>query len=400
MKYPVLILAVLAAAGPALAAGTNEYGGYDIAAMSGASEAPYGEVRGWTAYSGTISGRFAYCAGETKDGDTIWRLGFDGQQWQLGVPYATGDGAWDGEYEVDGARKPASGTAANGWTFMWLGLQELDEVRNGNEIVLDIGRASIAHPLKGTAAIVTKIEECVARKGNASGAQVAAAKPAAASAPAGCPDKLPGTGLCPAEAAALIGGAKPSQEAFSEPYQNCSWAINETPFAGDYLLYYAAECKGRKSLLDYAGGAHFAELTVVESAFAEGEFTPPDAPLVRVAGTEPGDPEGSVLARARAAIEDPARAAMCKAQSGAEFGYPADSIVVDVGPEDAAKLSEDERMSGACGPFGAGDSARFWRVFQSFSWFFDLGQDAFQDIDAASLTLVTSDGKGGWKKAE
>lgn len=496
----VACAAFLAIASPALVpqalAGTNVYGGYDIV---GGKETAYGEARGWRVFSGAVDGKFAYCAGERADGDTVWRLGTDTMQWQLGVPYMASPGEWQGEYDIDGRRMPASGVGANGWTFMWLGLQELDEVRNGNQIVLDIGRASITHPLKGTAAVITKIEECVSRQGAGGDALAASAAVQSqaglyptfeACQPAGSvrterdgpaasvtfrvdnsvgatlslnwiahdgqvhsygqiapgqamqmntyvghlwmatdghacayqevepgarsitfvvdapPDTggndtsiLPGTGLPPERAAALIGLPAPA-DGFGDYYAACSWTINETPFAGDYLLYYAADCKGRRSLLEFAGGAQFAELTLVESALAEGPFTPSGMPLVKVAGAEPGDPKASVLARARAAIDDPARAAKCQAWPGAEWGYPADAFVVDVSPRDAETLSEDERMSGACGPFGVGDSARFWRVFQGFAWFFDLGQDAWQDIDPASLTLVTADGRGGWKRAE
>lgn len=217
---------------------------------------------------------------------------------------------------------------------------------------------------------------------------------------ASCPDdgpRLPGTGLCEGRAVNYLNLGEGERPALPE---GCSWSINETPFATDYLLYLAAECKGRKSKLEFAGGAHFAELTVADSAFAEGEFTPTENPLVLVGGTDPADPKKSVLAYARERIEDPAQAKKCIVRSGKEYNYPADSYVVDVSVKESAKRPQDEPPAALCGPLGAGDSASFWRVFQGFSWFFDLGQDAYQDIDPESLTLITSDGEGGWQIAE
>ncbi|GIL03276.1 MAG: hypothetical protein BroJett030_31750 [Alphaproteobacteria bacterium] len=494
---------LLAFAAPALVgqawAGTNVYGGYDI---SGGHETAYGETRGWRVVSGAVDGKFAYCAGELADGDTVWRLGYDTMQWQLGVPYMASPGEWQGEYEIDGRRMPASGVAGDGWSFMWLGLQELDEVRNGNEIVLDIGRASIPHPLKGTAAVITKIEECVSRRGMVGNASVAASAQTQADhyptfeacQPAGSvrterdgpaasvtfrvdksvgatlslnwiahdgqvhsygqiapgqsmemntyvghlwmatdggscayqevepgarsitfvvdapPDtggsdtgKLPGTGLTQEQAAALIGRPAPAAE-FGDYYAGCKWAINETPFpGGDYLLYYAPECKGRRSLLEFSGGAQFAELAVADSAYAEGAFIPPGYPLVRIADAGQGDARANVLVRARAAIEDPAMKKKCGILPVAETGLPADHIVVGLLPahrQEKPEYSEPYGAVGLCGPFGENDGVSFWRIFQGSAWFFNLGQDAFQDIAPESLTLVTADRKGGWKRAE
>lgn len=506
--------ALLALAAPALVghawAGTNVYGGYDI---FGGRETAYGETGGWTVSSATVDGKFAYCAGETHAGGQ-WRLGTDGMQWQLGVPYAPSTGEWQGEYEIDGRRMPASGVAANGWSFMWLGLQELDEVRNGSEIILDIARASIDLSLKGTAAVITKIEECLSRQGaggNASAASTAQSQtdlyptfemcqpagsvrterngpetavtfrvdnsvpvpvdlfwidPNGTSHPYGqiapgqsmqmntyaghlwmatdggsCayqevepgtqtitfvadapPDtggngvsdndtgKLPGTGLTHEQAAALIGGEKPSQEAFFDPYKDCKWAVNETPFptldGPGYLLYYVPECKGRKSLLDYTGGAHYSELTVVDSAFAaysEEPFTPPGYPLVRIADPGEGDVRANLLVRVRSEMEDSAMQPKCGILPTDYTGLPADHIVIGLMPEhrnDKPEYLEPYGAVGLCGPFGENDGVSFWRIFQRRAWFFNLGQDAWQDIDAASLTLVTSDGAGGWKRVQ
>ncbi len=68
---------------------------------------------------------------------------------------------------------------------------------------------------------------------------------------------------------------------------------------------------------------------------------------------------------------------------------------MDVSAAEAAKARKDEPRT-ACGPVGLDeDSETYWRVFQGYSWFFELGQDE-AEIDPGSLTLIHKDAQGKW----
>lgn len=140
----------------------------NIADAPGAAETSYGTTRGWTVYAGSIDGRFRYCVGQNEiDGITL-RLGSDGAQWQVAIPVTVASGSFGG-FEVDGQRWDMSGPVGTKWVFGWINhSEELDAIRNGNLMILDIGRASIDVPLKGTAAVVLKVQECLQRRGRRS----------------------------------------------------------------------------------------------------------------------------------------------------------------------------------------------------------------------------------------
>lgn len=224
-----------------------------------------------------------------------------------------------------------------------------------------------------------------------------AAKPAA-TAPAACPDqsaKLPGTGLCQKDAAALLAFAEGERPPAPS---GCDWVVNETEMAGgDYLLYRAARCKGKVTQLAYAGGAQMAELTYAVSAMTNDADKGRKA--VRIAGAEPGDRNAYILNVARAAMKNKAEAARCQVRLAKFPNWPADALVVDVSAADAAKAPKDEPRT-ACGPYGLDeDSQTFWRVFGGLSWFFELGQDDLE-IDPGSFTLVHQEDNGRWARSE
>ena len=215
----------------------------------------------------------------------------------------------------------------------------------------------------------------------------------AAATPPTCSDTMPGTGLCRADAGSylrLAAGPRP------EAPKGCTWVVNEMPMPGDkYLLYFAAKCNGKMTTLDFAGGAHKSELSYAVSTMgtAKGEK------VVEIWGAEPGDPKKAVLIHAREMIKNPKEAAQCQTRAAGFEGWPADALVVDIGAAEAAKLPKDGPRS-ACGPYGLDeDSQTFWRVFQGFSWFFNLGQDSLE-IDPGSFTIVRKDDRGKWIVSE
>lgn len=213
-----------------------------------------------------------------------------------------------------------------------------------------------------------------------------------------CPDDgptLPGTGICAGRAVNYMNIVEGDAPDIPE---NCDWTVNETAFAGDYLLYLAATCDGKKAKLGYAGGAHFAHLTLDWSAVVNASLE--DTVLVMVTGADMEDPRNNILYYARDAMDDGIEAKKCSVRSTGTGGWPVDALVVDISADEAAKAPKDGPRS-ACGPFGLNeDETAYWRIFQGFSWWFQFSQDAYQDIDPRSLTLLTSDGNGGWMTIE
>lgn len=134
----------------------------NIAGEPGTSEQFYGSARNYTIYSGSDRLRLRYCVAERDFGGSILRIGFDGGQWQLAVPYGS-DPDYYGEFDVDGHTAGLSGTAANGWTFAWISAPHLDAIKEGNLMILDIGKASLDFTLDGSTAAILKVQECVQR---------------------------------------------------------------------------------------------------------------------------------------------------------------------------------------------------------------------------------------------
>ena len=149
--------------------------GSDIASDK-AVENLYGAAHDWQVGFGRIDGSFAYCYAEMLFDEGPMRIGYDGGQWQLGL-LVRSKAPYEGSIEVDGRSFYAAGTANQDWTFVWLDMQMLDAVRNGDELVVELNRQSINRPLKGIAAAITKVDECVQRKGVPPGGK-AAAEPA------------------------------------------------------------------------------------------------------------------------------------------------------------------------------------------------------------------------------
>lgn len=217
-----------------------------------------------------------------------------------------------------------------------------------------------------------------------------------ASAPAACADsaaRLPGTGLCPADASAMLPAATGFQATAPD---GCTWSVGEAALPdAQWLLYRAARCGTKTTQLAYASAKPLAQLSYATSAYygddAKGQT------IVQVAPVSNGDANATIVALARGAAEDPAKAVGCAVRPAGIEGWAQGALVVDIPAAEAAKLPQDEIRS-ACGPLGLDQgSQRFWRAFQGHVWLFDLGQEA-PDVDPGSLTLVRKDGDGGWAR--
>lgn len=283
---------------------------------------------------------------------------------------------WLSHFQLsDAPTKPiASISALSSLSFAYM----MPGNRTGNDEI------TVTFELTGSAAAILALDECFEVANATTSANVETDPVEIVS---DCPDdgpRLPGSGICQGRGVNYLNIVEGTQPALLD---GCDWKLNETPLpAGDYLLYLAASCGENISQLDFAVGAHFAEVSVARSALSNGE---PGSLIIRVGSADDSDPHKNILQYVEDEMQDPVASAQCNVRSGYE-GWPADALIVDNMSEEEAAQSQE--MRSACGDFGFnGESQAYWRVFDGYSWFFDLGQDAYQDIDPRSLTIVTAE---------
>ena len=140
-----------------------------------------------------------------------------------------------------------------------------------------------------------------------------------------------------------------------------------------------------------------AELTIRPSVVG-GEPVEMESPLVRIMDLDPDAPTAGILAVVNEDLRASGIDDECSVRRADVPGWPADALVADVSPEAAAASTDGPRAN--CGQYGySEDEARYWRTFQGRTWFFQLDQDLYQDVDPNSLTLVVRDGVGEWQRA-
>ncbi len=137
----------------------------NIANVRGAQESTYfASVRGWKVVVGAVNGRPAYCATIKDQGGSELRIGYGSEQWQVGIPYSAKRGEFVGSMELDGNVSGTAGVSDGKWTFLWLNLGERDALMNGQQVIFEVGKASMDYELSGTSAAIQKVEECVERR--------------------------------------------------------------------------------------------------------------------------------------------------------------------------------------------------------------------------------------------
>ncbi|MBD59048.1 MAG: hypothetical protein CL808_02855 [Citromicrobium sp.] len=206
--------------------------------------------------------------------------------------------------------------------------------------------------------------------------------------------RLPLSGLCPEAAAAylsVVEGPEPELAA-----ESCEWALGEAWLADMLVLYRAAQCSGRTSRLLGGAGAHMASLELIETAYHEdgSAFGKLEEPIryADVMTLFKGKPAQDVQHRALYGLQrEVPRSCKARKMDDVEDGY-----IVDVSAAMRARQPQDQPPAQLCGAYGYGDDANLWRVFQGYAWFIYRGQDAYEDIDYRSLTLLEPDGEGGW----
>lgn len=190
-----------------------------------------------------------------------------------------------------------------------------------------------------------------------------------------CPDdgpRLPLSGVCAGRATSYM----ETDSAEGDAPAGCEWTVNETPFADQVLLYRALSCGEKNVALDYAGGAHAAELSYKASALhaeAVPDASDPMAshPIVRVATYETNDDF-----RLKETIGSDANIARCEIRAAGK-GYPA-----------SAKVIAPKAPGADCGLYAISDAAdNFWIVRKDWVYAFMLPKGA-RDIDPATLTIM------------
>jgi len=208
---------------------------------------------------------------------------------------------------------------------------------------------------------------------------------------------LPQSGLCPAEAAALLIEASAAPAAAPK---GCRWVIRETPFATDLLLYRTLRCADRQTTVELRVGNHMSDLVYTSRADGGVVGDADDNALV-LGHIFAGNPDGRsrILWEARDSVSDARAATRCDLKPPyLNEGLPSDALIVDVA-RSPADLARDDATP-LCGPFGynpAGGSIEFWRPHQGYAWFFKMGTDVW-DVDPGSFTIITKDAADTWQR--
>ncbi len=381
------------------------------------NEQHYANVRGWTVNAFFDNRTFQGCAGINPDNGGAMRIALTRDNaWGVSLR-ANGNGFINGNLEIDGRNQPVQYQySPEGWANVGLTAQELVDIRRGRSIGIDIGRGYFDFSLAGSTAAMGKVTECVNRQGRKPQPRVAQQQPRRQQPPTVQPPTqqkpkrvtsnncrngeqfLPISGLCTNEARRLLviaNGTNSLEPQYMPP--GCSVAVNETEWFLDVLLYKAQRCNGVTAKYNFERGPHRGITGVltgqIPSVTAFG--------LTDIGGKS--DAKTNIEYRARQEMgAEHGDKNKCFVFSGEGFGHPQGSLVfndMDAGATNAicARQTDGPCDVGSCGKLGFfGDSTGYWRVFGSHAWFFDFGQETPQ-IEARTMTLITKDGKGGWR---
>lgn len=165
---------------------------------------------------------------------------------------------------------------------------------------------------------------------------------------------------------------------------------------GDALLYYGADCGNGAVKLEMSGGAHSGSITVLGGGMNEPGAQAYDMGKILI--SDPADPTESMVRWVHESMESEGYSAgdiaKCKAR---KLPGTNDLWVVDeLTNEEIASAQHNGYPRIACTQYGyLGDSNANWRIAQGFAWYVDFGQDAYQDFDLNSFTVITNTG-GTW----
>lgn len=164
------------------------------APASAQNEVAYQKLGRWSVVSVWVGPLFGYCAADTDNGQVQFRIGTDGNSWQIGVPYYGRRGKVQGYYGFgDAAEMGAFAAEGDGWASMTINRDQLDTFRDAPDFAVNLDRGLQVFNLEGAGAAIDAARQCARNQGQR---QAAAAPPNRAPAP---PPPGPSAGRgCPA----------------------------------------------------------------------------------------------------------------------------------------------------------------------------------------------------------
>ncbi len=138
----------------------DNFGVVNIVGTEGAEDTAAGTSGDWSIVKGTIEGAAEYCYAEKTFDGTPVRVGWDDMQWQLAIAHPV-PADFYGNFDVDGHTSGMSWTPVGDWALAWLGLMELEPMKEGQTLTVDLDGKTFTLPLSGLAEATAKVETCL-----------------------------------------------------------------------------------------------------------------------------------------------------------------------------------------------------------------------------------------------
>jgi hypothetical protein len=154
-----------------------------VSSAAFAAEKPYATVKGWAVIINTnADGSHNRCIMSLGKGEEMLRLALTPTGWSLSVPGLGSTRPLPGGFGFDGGQTTpidfSVDTKKGARAWFSISPADVDRMRASSTIEVDIGKYSLQWPLTGSAAAITKVEECAAKfgpKANANNAPSAGA---------------------------------------------------------------------------------------------------------------------------------------------------------------------------------------------------------------------------------
>ncbi|ROU04214.1 hypothetical protein [Histidinibacterium lentulum] len=164
---PAILLAASLLAGPALAQGF-----VPIHHGEASRIAPYSDpVRGWRIAAARDAGGFSFCTATRGEDRNRVRIGSDGVAWQIAVVDEENRVARDGTIlaVIDNRPWELQPVRVGNWLIARVPPTMYEQLRLGDALTVDIGGRLLRRDLAGSLAAMTRVGECVRRRGVSGG---------------------------------------------------------------------------------------------------------------------------------------------------------------------------------------------------------------------------------------
>lgn len=160
------------------------------------TETAYQKVGRWSVVSVRAGNVFGYCAADVDNGKVQFRIGTDGDSWQIGVPYYGQRGKVQGYYGFRDASEVGTFVVeGDGWASMAIDRDQLDTFRDVPTFAINLDRGLQVFNLQGAGAAIDAARQCARNQGQ----RQVAAQPQPNRVPAPPPPgPAAGKGGCPA----------------------------------------------------------------------------------------------------------------------------------------------------------------------------------------------------------